>query len=280
MDYTTVHCEYYADKPLLIFGDGSSGGGWGEGEGSSLTGPVQCDDGYFADEQGRCINTCGPGMVYDENEGCVLLECNDGYLPSVNGECYCPSHAEEINSECLLKCIEGYRRDENNSCIKIEDCVTGDDIINNIQDIFEEIWNASNAANVGIPMNDRLEDGGWIVENNGQYSYVPFPSSWTRSPCGIDPPSTWADDVPANVVGWIHSHPFFIGEDRRSICGYEGVESSYQSGPSDADYHTSLIVMNQIGNFNFKTYVMDGSKISRVGFQGVPSLVKYDRCGY
>ncbi|MEM6523645.1 MAG: hypothetical protein AAF693_07630, partial [Bacteroidota bacterium] len=55
----------------LIFGDGSGEGG-GSGEGSSLTGPVQCDDGYFADEQGRCINACGPGMVYDGNGGCEL----------------------------------------------------------------------------------------------------------------------------------------------------------------------------------------------------------------
>ncbi|MEM6738206.1 MAG: hypothetical protein AAF620_19270 [Bacteroidota bacterium] len=70
LDYTTVHCEYYADKPRLIFGDGSGEGG-GPGEGSSLTGPVQCDDGYFADEQGRCINTCGPSMVSDGNGGCV-----------------------------------------------------------------------------------------------------------------------------------------------------------------------------------------------------------------
>ncbi|MEM6524214.1 MAG: hypothetical protein AAF693_10495 [Bacteroidota bacterium] len=70
LDYTTVHCEYYTDKPPLIFGDGSGEGG-GSGEGSSLTDPVQCDDGYFADEQGRCINACGPGMVYDETEGCI-----------------------------------------------------------------------------------------------------------------------------------------------------------------------------------------------------------------
>ncbi|MEM6737707.1 MAG: hypothetical protein AAF620_16715 [Bacteroidota bacterium] len=146
--------------PPLIFGEGG-----GSGEGSSLTGPVQCDDGYFADEQGRCINTCGPGMVYDENKGCILLECKNGYIPNINGECYCPSHAEEINGECRLKCIDGYRRDENDNCVQILDCATNDNIINNIQNAFEQIWEASNAANVGVPMSDRSEEGGWIVEN-------------------------------------------------------------------------------------------------------------------
>ncbi|MEM8569177.1 MAG: hypothetical protein AAGF85_22160 [Bacteroidota bacterium] len=77
LDYTTVHCEYYADKPRLIFGDGSGEGG-GSGEGSSLTDPVQCDDGYFADEQGRCINTCGPSMVSDGNGGCVAAIIVEG----------------------------------------------------------------------------------------------------------------------------------------------------------------------------------------------------------
>ncbi|MEM6737709.1 MAG: hypothetical protein AAF620_16725 [Bacteroidota bacterium] len=277
LDYTTVHCEYYADKPPLIFGDGSGEGG-GSGEGSSLINPVQCDDGYFADEQGRCINTCGPGMVYDENEGCILLECNNGYIPNINGECYCPSHAEEINGECLLKCIEGYRRDENNSCLQILDCTTDDDIINNIQSAFKEIWEASNAANVGVPMSDRSEEGGWIVENNGVYSYVPFPISWIRSSCGIDPPSTWTNDIPSNAVGWVHSHPFYIGEDRQSVCGTESVEESYVGGPSEFDWEALAAFSQQIGNFGMKAYVIDGNSISYVDV--LRRLQSFNRCAY
>lgn len=78
----------------------------------------------------------------------------------------------------------------------------------------------------------------------------------------------------------VHSHPFYVGEDRRSVCGYEDAEEAYQGGPSRPDYETLLIIMNQAGNFGLKSYVIDGSSISSVGLQGASSLKKYDRCGY
>ncbi|MEM6737775.1 MAG: hypothetical protein AAF620_17075, partial [Bacteroidota bacterium] len=278
LDYTTVHCEYYADKPPLIFGDGSGEGG-GSGEGSSLTGPVQCDDGYFADEQGRCINTCGPGMVYDENEGCILLECNDGYLPSVNGGCYCPSHMEEIGEECMLKCGPGYHRTASNSCVQNEDCSTGDELINNLEAALDRIWKDSNASHTSVPMDSRIESGGWIVNDNDGYSFTPFPDTWVAEPCGINPPADWSDDIPADLVGMIHTHPFYVGENTKVPCGDEG-EVSYKGGPSNPDYFFLTELMNHLGDFSVKGYVIDGNKIYSYDFTHSVGIAEYSRCGY
>lgn len=68
----------------------------------------------------------------------------------------------------------------------VEPCVTDDNIVNNakVQKAFDTIWKGSNALNTSVPMSARLEQGGWITLKNGIYSYVPFPSSWTRTPCG------------------------------------------------------------------------------------------------
>ncbi|MEM6737705.1 MAG: hypothetical protein AAF620_16705 [Bacteroidota bacterium] len=104
-----------------------------------------------------------------------------------------------------------------------------------------------------------------------------FPDTWVAESCGINPPADWADDIPADLVGMIHSHPFYVGEDRRSICGYKGVETAYQGGPSDEDYETLMNIANLTQKFALKSYVVDGSKVSSVDVFRRVSIHK--RCG-
>jgi hypothetical protein len=118
-----------------------------------------------------------------------------------------------------------------------------------------------------------------VTERNGNYSYTPFPSDWERMPCGINPPADWQSDIPPNAVGWVHSHPFFLGEDRRSICGGdESSEGTYQGGPSNEDWEALIAFANHIGNFGMKAYTIDGDLMSSVDI--VQNVIKYNRCGY
>ena len=83
-------------------------------------------------------------------------------------------------------------------------------------------------------MQDRMEQGGWIVKNGREYSFVAFPSDWVTSPCGINPPADWQGDIPDGIVGMAHSHPFFVGEDISTISEYseDDVDPAYQGMPS------------------------------------------------
>lgn len=176
-------------------------------------------------------------------------------------------------------CYTGYVRDASGECVIAPDpCNTNDSIIDNlnVQNAFTDIWNNSNASNTSVPMQDRREDGGWIVQSGNWSTYIPFPETWTRSPCGIQPPANWADDIPDNLVGWVHSHPFYVGEDRRSVCG--DVEEAYVGGPSGPDFELHVAIMNETGNFSLMGYVIDGNFISSIDF--LRNVVQFDRCGF
>ena len=205
--------------------------------------------------------------------------CENGYLRDINGDCYCPTSAMEvINGKCTFKCPTGYKRNEHGYCVQIQNCSTDDAIINAIQASFENLWKASNASHTSLPMSSRLENGGWIVNGPNGYSFIPFPSTLISTPCGMEGQIN-PSDIPSNLVGMIHTHPFYIGENTKSVCGENG-EDAYQGGPSPDDYETLLAIMNQTGNFTLKSYVIDGSNISSVNWSGASSLVKYSRCGY
>jgi hypothetical protein len=207
--------------------------------------------------------------------------CAKEYIIDANGNCVqgCPSGQEIVNGNCEPVCPSGQRRDQNGHCTLIENCDTEDEIVNAIQNFLQDIWANTNVTSENTPMSDRLEDGGWVTERNGNYSYTPFPSDWERMPCGINPPADWQSDIPSNAVGWVHSHPFFLGEDRRSICGGdESSEGTYQGGPSTYDYRFLNAMQNATGNFSLKAYVIDGDLISSVNF--LRQLEKYIRCGY
>ena len=222
------------------------------------------------------------GSIGSEPDGDTpkeFVDCGIGYLRNYRGECECPEgYMIEVGDRCLAKCADGFRWDENLECIKIEQCLTGDPILDGIQAQLQGIWGSSNGVCTYSPLEDRIEQGGWIVEENGVYSIVPFPESAVHEPCQIAIPLS---SMPPNAVGIIHSHPYFQGEDIQSICGEGELAQSYNPSPSNTDFQSMLMtIVPATQNFNFMGYVVDGNNISSYNMFGQASLQQYQRCGY
>ncbi|MFQ3212646.1 MAG: hypothetical protein ACI9L9_000907 [Marivirga sp.] len=175
-------------------------------------------------------------------------------------------------------CSEGWVADENGNCVpEPEPCDTNDPILDDetIQaDFLNSVWGSTSS---GIPIDDRKERGGYIVSKDGGYDIVYFPPTFTTDACGMYPPANWTSYIPDNVVGYVHSHPFYIGENTKGVCGDEG-EESYQGGPSDPDYEFLMMLSNHLGEFTLTGFVLDGSKI--YAYDYARNIIKYNRCGY
>jgi len=161
-------------------------------------------------------------------------------------------------------------------------CQTENSVLNNpwFQSLLKGIWSASSANDPRSPLGSRLEDGGWLVDNgDGSISYVPFPETWIRTACGIDPPETWPSDIPDGAYSLIHSHPFYEGENPQSIC--DGADPVYTSGPSDYDRLFLLDHVRFTGYQGFIGYIIDGSNISVYDrLFSKKNDNHYVRCGY
>ncbi|NEV94449.1 hypothetical protein G3567_09875 [Psychroflexus sp. YR1-1] len=204
--------------------------------------------------------------------------CDNNWNPSGGGGGDANLNPEpEPESE---NCPEGFYQNLEGECIEILPCNTNDEILDSaaLQAAFADIWEQSGALNTDIPMESRLEEGGWIVENSGRFGFIPFDSSWSRTPCGINPPANWASTIPDNIVGYVHTHPFYLGEDRRSIC--QQAEAEYQGGPSDDDYFLLMAIASEVGNFNILGFVIDGEQITSFDFTRTENMQNFNRCGY
>jgi hypothetical protein len=262
------------------FFNGSNGGG---------AGPIgslenKCPHPYIEGMMIDCDQiVCPPGYESDGLGGCKPELCSNGFIRNSSGDCQCPSFMEVINEQCVFKCGPGFRRNETGVCVQVENCNTDDAIINALQAQLETLWKNSNASHTSIPMGNRMERGGWIVSSGGGYSFVPFPSTWVMTPCGIDGTLN-PGDIPPNLVGIIHTHPFYQGEDTRGVCGSgenEG-EESYAGGPSDPDAELLYKVSELVENFGLKGYVIDGNNIhtfnALASFTG--QFTTTSRCNY
>lgn len=146
-----------------------------------------------------------------------------------------------------------------------KDCVSDEHIIYNkkIQKQFIDLWEASAA---GRPLNQRREQGGWIVrKRNDDYGIVPFPPYWQAYPCSIELPVDFVKEVPDNLVGIVHTHPFFEGDDTSAsnVCGGEATEP-YASGANYSDMDILVKVANEKEDFCIKAYIIDGNNIISV----------------
>ncbi|MEQ9264568.1 MAG: hypothetical protein RLN81_05065 [Balneolaceae bacterium] len=153
-------------------------------------------------------------------------------------------------------------------------CETGDPILDNtgIQEAMELIWEASKT---NLPIAQRVEQGGYITKSNGKYGFKPF-TNMTHSACGI----TGSMAPPNNTVAYVHTHPFFVGENTTSVCGTGGV-TSHQSTHSSGDYATLYQLASSTGNNFIKGYVLDGNNIVSFALNTPPGFGKLDsRCGY
>jgi hypothetical protein len=182
-------------------------------------------------------------------------------------------------------CAPGEVKDENGICVAEPDpCNTDNEYLDNswFQQLMDDIWQNSMVVDTSTPMSERREDGGWLVDNgNGTISYVAYPTTWLRAPCGIDPPEDWYNDVPDGAFALIHSHPFFEGEDTGSVCNEENREAdgAYTSGPSEDDRFSLLAHMSFTGYLGFTGYVIDGSNIT-IHTKNNTEDEKFERCSY
>lgn len=129
-----------------------------------------------------------------------------------------------------------------------------------VRQAFLELWEASRTD---LPMDQRSEQGGWIVSTqNSGYEVIPFPADWSTSPCGIDLPADFIDQVPPNIVGVVHTHPFFEGEDITApdVCGEEAPES-YESESNYNDLDFLIRLANHQSDYCIKSFIIDGDHI-------------------
>lgn len=158
-------------------------------------------------------------------------------------------------------------------------CNIGDPLIDDnvgIQGIFEGLWELSRTH---LPIANRLEQGGFITfnQNSGEYGFTFISdANATKTACGI----SGNIQAPPNTVAYVHTHPFFEGENTMSVCGSGGV-TSHSSTHSQNDYLTLYDFASQIGNPLIVGYVLDGNNIDKFNTTQPPGygIVK-TRCGY
>lgn len=153
-------------------------------------------------------------------------------------------------------------------------CTTGDPILDNtgIQEAMELIWEASKT---GLPIAQRVEQGGYITQSNGKYKFEPF-TNMTHSACGISGNMA----PPNNTVAYVHTHPFFVGDNTIPACGAGGV-TSHQSTHSSDDFSTLHLIASYTGNYLAKGYAIDGNNIVAFTTTTPPGTgTKKTRCGY
>ncbi|MBO6536945.1 MAG: hypothetical protein JJ966_12025 [Balneolaceae bacterium] len=159
-----------------------------------------------------------------------------------------------------------------------EPCDTEDPILDNevFQINLNLLWQSSQPDE---PISERTEQGGFIVSDGNDYSIINYPSDWIRNACQIDPPNDFLNDVPENIVGVIHTHPFFSGDDTTSpaVCG-SGGPTNYSSGSNLYDFEFLTAVMNYTNNFNLKSYIIDGDNILSINL--FLHIITTKRCGY
>lgn len=163
-------------------------------------------------------------------------------------------------------------------------CNTGDPLIDSpqVQAGMEQIWGNSNYGE-NVPMDQRYEDGGWIVrKSDGTYGMEPFPSSWTRTNCAIYPPSVIT--VPPTAVGWVHTHPFKFGE---KLTACPPVQTPWGPHPvtytgltSDPDDEAVATIRRQAGYGAFRAYMLDADGITTYTGPAVADHPRVPRCGY
>ena len=158
-------------------------------------------------------------------------------------------------------------------------CKTKDEYLDDpvIQSEMNKIWEESKSEG---DMAQRLENGGWIIKDaQGGLTFQLIGDDWTKSPCGLDPPSNFLSNIPEGAVGFVHTHPFYRGEDRRNICDNNG-RKRYKSGYSIDDLDFIARVAASQGDFGFRGYVLDGNKITKFNSLGNFQMQQYKRCSY
>jgi hypothetical protein len=241
--------------------------------------PVSCSEGDVIVE-GSVPGDGGSDFDWPSADADGSSDSNSGGASSNTGEgasgTPCPPPYECGNPEQAPD--EDDSEEENKEETPPEPCETEDPILDNevFQINLNLLWQSSQPDE---PISERTEQGGFIVSDGNDFSIVNYPSDWIRTACQIDPPNGFLNDVPENIVGVIHTHPFFSGEDTTSpaVCGSDG-STNYSSGSNIYDFEFLTAIMNYTNNFNLKSYIIDGDNILSINF--LLQTITTKRCGY
>jgi hypothetical protein len=159
-------------------------------------------------------------------------------------------------------------------------CNTGDPFIDDpkIGEGFTQLWQASNA---GANMGQRREVFGWVVQTATGFRIEMIT---TVASCGGDFRDVpWPVEGPDAVAGFIHTHPYDLGEDILT-CNANGQVSGfreYDGTPSDIDRQTSIALGELLGRTKpLAGLILDGAGIRLfVGNESNMNL-SITRCGY
>lgn len=135
-------------------------------------------------------------------------------------------------------------------------CNTGDALIDapNVWGGFKDLWEKSLA--------NKIEQGGWIVQEGGSYRLVPFQDA-TYTPCGID----IYESPPPGTVAMVHTHPWpLFTEDS---CGNLNTGT-----PSEED----LLALQALGLST--GYLLDANGIGKYNATSGETAQRIERCGF
>lgn len=238
----------------------------------------------------------------------IVISC-----PTLPGEAYCSEFSEVTEEVCfpVINTIIGEDTPggptppgpgigagggqgdpilPNEDELEDEPCLTGDPVLDHSMsvEIFQHLWKQSNVTTTtssGPIINmrsQRSEAGGWLVkESNGRLKFWDLEQGWVKSSCGLLPPSQGYSpptlELGETIIGFIHTHPFFEGENISGICSAPDA-TSYTSGFSDDDKLKYVEFKRRSGSgTNFNLYLIDGNNLTT--YNGITET-SYTRCGY
>jgi hypothetical protein len=157
-------------------------------------------------------------------------------------------------------------------------CETGNPHLDSakVEEGMKNLWGKSNS-------NDNLfarkEQAGWIVRTATGYRIHDWNfNAEYRGNCGdsFDVSTTYPPEGMGAIVGFVHTHPYDVGE---NILDCNGNIVTYDGTPSDADRTSSYDLGRILGRSGpLKGYILDKNGIRT--FEGANTLDSISRCGY
>ena len=160
-----------------------------------------------------------------------------------------------------------------------EPCNTGDPVLDSPA-VLEGMDSLMKASNPDAVLFSRAETGGWVVRTSTGFRIDQWPV--TASFCGGDFTVAHPAEGPGAIVGFIHTHPYSVGENVIA-CGSDGQTSiqTYQGLPSDVDRNTSVSLGTALGRAGpLPGIIIDKSGIREYAGWDLAKDEPHARCGY